>query len=217
MRENNDEIPETVIHQIAALAKIPAPGQVLLLASCLRTAIKIASVQSSGLHAGKSGKITAVSSDRKVAKDILKLSRELAGRLRGASPHLRGLLTPPMIPTTNPTPPRPLEDLESAVADLHNQSKIACAFLSAHPKNWRVIRDIFFRNVSECAELCGGQLGLSKGVGGTLIGALELLKAYLPEEIAKGCAGRARDGYHAIEVSPDIVWFALHPGKRRKK
>ena len=159
MGENNEEIPESVIHQIAALAKISSPSQVMLFAYCLRTAIKIASVQSSGLHAGKSGKITAVPSDRKVAKDILKLSRELAGRLRGASPHLRGLLTPPRIPITNPTLPRPLEDLESAVADLHNQSKIACASLSPHPKNWRVIRDMFFRNVSEYAEVCGGRAG----------------------------------------------------------
>ena len=40
-----------------------------------------------------------------------------------------------------------------------------------------------FLNMQKCVAV---ELGLSKGAGGTLIDALELLKAYLPEEIAKG-------------------------------
>jgi hypothetical protein len=181
MRSNSKPIPTTIIHQIAVLAKIQSPGQIIAFEKLLKVTLTVFCAHAHGLR--------TETPDRKLAKDIFKFANELSDRLAVAGPRLRHLLTSPRFP--DKPAPRSLDDLTSAVTTLREMSRFA-VMIPAHKQG---LTAAFIRGVYEDAELCGGHFTGSKAMHGTLKSALDLLRPYLPKEIE-------------TDVSPDTVFRA---------
>jgi hypothetical protein len=194
MAQNSKPLPDDVIHQIAVLAKIPSPRQILQFETLLNATVATLSGQASGLRPGQ------LTADRRIARDIFKFSRELDNRLSRASPRLRLLLTPPWFP--GKPVPRSLDELTSAVTNLHDMSLFA---LNVGAGSKKALRAAFIQLVCQDAERCGGHLTRSKAMHGTLRHALDLLRPYLPKEME-------------TDVSSDTVWRATRAqGKNRTR
>jgi hypothetical protein len=183
LKKNSKPLPEDVIHQIAVLAQIPSPQQILQFERALKSTVATFSNHASGLRPG------LLTSDGKTARNIFTLSKKLDNQLASASPRLRHLLMPPWLP--NKTAPPTLEDLTAAVATLCEMSRFAVTVRTFKAK----LSAGFIRRVYQNAEECGGHLTRSKAMHGKLRQVLDLLRPYLPKEIETA-------------VSSDTIWRA---------
>jgi hypothetical protein len=163
------EVPDRVIEEIAMLAKIEDPKQVVELRHRLRPIIETMSIKASGFQ--KTAKGVAVNKDdSKDAKWFVEQSATLLHRLKKVSPHLRLALG---------------TEFQTAVDTVNVRSHATYNNLSSYNgKMLRLAREFFWLCVFLAVEQRGGRLRYDARNGGSVEAVIELLRPYLPKELA---------------------------------